>query len=147
MIKFNTNKEKTLTFDITVEGINPDQLTYTLRLSEKGIDYGFQGKMKNGEVVVVVPPLNSIMNQKRIDELTKVKLEIHDSENKYYMKPYEDTILIEKEPTLELSIKEEDDTIKESIVAIVKDYTDIITEKKTKKDKDEIGRASCRERV
>ena len=139
MIKFNTSKEKTLKFDITVEGISPSVLTYTLRLSENNVDYGFPGKIKNGEVVVTIPPLNTIMKQDRINELKKVKLEIHDAGKSYYMKPFEDTILIEKEPTLELKIKEDNDIVTESLTVKVKDDTDVVVEKKACDKKDGTG--------
>jgi len=136
MIKLNPNKTKTLTFDISVTGIDPSLLEYNLRFTENGIDYGFAGVNKNGEVKVIIPPLSSIIQEDRINEIKKVRLEIHDSSNKYFMMPYEDTVVIEREPTFSISLKEEEEEIMESKIAVhIKEDVDTIIEKKTDKPK------------
>jgi len=50
------------------------------------------------------------------------------------MKPFEDTVIIEKEPTLDISIKEDSDAVAESITVKVKDDIDTIVKKKVDED-------------
>ena len=137
MIKLNPDKEKTITFDLTVEGVDPKLLTYTLRLTENGIDYGFRGINNNGEIKVVIPPLNSVLNRDHINELKSIKLEVTGLDNKYYMKPYEDTVIIEQEPSVNISIKNEEEKIDEKTINVtVKDDNDNVVEKKKCKKSD-----------
>lgn len=118
MIKINPSKEKTLTFSLEVEGIDPKLLKYTLRLTEGTVEYGFKGENKNGEVVVTIPPLSSIVKMDKIDKIDTIKLEIHDSNNKYFMMPFEDTVLIEKEPVLMVTMTEEKEEAVESKIQV-----------------------------
>jgi len=135
MITINPNKEKTLTFSLTVEGINPKSLTYTLRLSENGRDYGFIGENNNGDVTVKIPPLTNILNKDRINNISRVRLDIHDNENKYFMMPFEDTVLIEKEPVLSVVMTEEKEGITENKVSVkmITDEDKVVTTTPKKK--------------
>lgn len=107
MLKFDPNKNKSISFKVNVEGIDPTVLEYNLRLSNGNIDYGFKGTNNNGEVSFDIPPLKEIVNNNILYDLNEVKLEVHDSSNKYYLKPFHDEVKIHKEPKVEAKVNEE----------------------------------------
>ena len=97
MIKIDPNKKKNLSFSVNVEGIEPQLLEYNLRLSSGNIDYGFKGQNNNGEISFSLPPLKEVVNQDNISNISTIKLEVHDKNNKYYLKPFEDQVKIDKQ--------------------------------------------------
>lgn len=105
MIKIDPNKEKKLNFAVEIQGIDPNFLEYNLRLSNGNIDYGFKGINENGNIKFTVPPLNDIINNS--DSITKIKLEVNDRNNKYYLKSFEDEVKIEKQIKIEAKLSEE----------------------------------------
>lgn len=107
MIKINPNKTKDISFRIDVEGIDPQLLEYNLRISNGKIDYGFKGELKNGEISFSIPPLKEVVTQDNIDSLNVMMLEVHDRNNKYYLKPFEDTLNIDKSLKVEATLSEE----------------------------------------
>jgi len=109
MLTFDPNKEKNLSFSISVQGIDPSILEYNLRLSNGNIDYGFKGKNNNGEVTFSIPPLQEVVNNNVLYDLSSVKLEVHDQNNKYYLKPFQDEVKIKKEMKVEAKLAEEND--------------------------------------
>lgn len=106
MIKFDPNKEKNISFTVDVEGIDPQLLEYKLRLSDGQYEYGFSGEIVNGEVVFCIPPLKDVVKENLSNRLNKIKLEVNDKDDKYYMKPYEDDLMVEAQLKVEAKISE-----------------------------------------
>jgi hypothetical protein len=136
MIKFDPYKEKKINFTFTVQGIDPNLLEYNLRISTGNIDYGFKGTNKNGTILFNVPPLNEVMNIDVINSLNIIKLEVNDKNNKYYLKPFEDHIKIEKTLTMEAEINEEEQE-KEDLFSIDVELNEVYDNKDVKVDKKE----------
>lgn len=107
MIKIDPNKKKTLNFSVNVEGIDPQLLEYNLRLSSGNVDYGFKGTNNNGEISFSLPPLKEVVNSSNIENINSIKLEVHDRNNKYYLKPFEDNVKIDKQLKVEATLSEE----------------------------------------
>ena len=107
MIKFDPNKNKNISFNINVQGIDPSMLEYNLRLSNGQVDYGFKGDNRNGEIQFNIPALNEIVGSDVLYELNTVKLEVHDKNNKYYLKPFQDEIKIKEDVKVEVENLEE----------------------------------------
>lgn len=106
MIKFNPSKTKKLSFGYQAENIQPSNLEYYIRLTDGKIDYGIKGEQKGNELVFEIPPLNEFI-EKNIDNLSTIKMEVNSKDNKYYLKPFEDSIEIEKEPEMNVEVNEE----------------------------------------
>ena len=113
MIKFNPRKSKKLSFGYQAENVDPNNLEYYIRLSDGKIDYGIKGEKSGKELVFQIPPLNEFA-EKNIDELNTIKMEVHDKSNKYYLKPFEDSVEIEKEPEVDVNFNEEEQETKQS---------------------------------
>lgn len=113
MIKIDPNKTKTIKFRVDVQGIDPRILEYNLRLSTGNIDYGFKGVNENGEISFNIPPLKEVVNNDNIQSIKEIKLEVHDKNNKYYLKPYEDEVKIENELKVEAKLFEDKNESKE----------------------------------
>ena len=131
MILFDPNKTKTISFDIEVKGINPDLLEYNIRLFNEKINWGFKGKSKNGSIVFEIPPLSAVIRSDLLEQIDGIRLEVNDRNNKYYLKPYEDTVKIKVEPVIDVSIHEdidEDLTEEVKIDVVIKEEINIIEE-------------------
>jgi hypothetical protein len=109
MIKIDPNKQKNIKFKIIVEGIDPQLLEYNLRLSNGNIDYGFKGKGDGREVSFTIPALNEVVKYEVLESLNKVKLEVNDGNNKYYLRPFEDELKIQKNLKVEAQLSEEEE--------------------------------------
>ena len=70
-----------------------------------------------------------------MENVNKVKLEVNDRNNKYYLKPFEDTIKIKNDPVVDVSIHENIDESVEDDVKVdvmIKEEKDIKVEPKKK---------------
>lgn len=112
MIKFDPKKKKTLKFGFQVENIQSNNLEYYIRLSDNKLDYGIKGEVQQNQIIFEIPPLNEIA-EKNIDNLSTIKMEVNSKDNKYYLKPYEDSIEIEKEPGITIKEVNEESEEKE----------------------------------
>jgi hypothetical protein len=54
-----------------------------------------------------LPPLKEVVNQDNISNISTIKLEVHDKNNKYYLKPFEDQVKIDKQLKVEATLSEE----------------------------------------
>lgn len=141
MIKIDPNKKKTLSFSVNVEGIDPQLLEYNLRLSSGNIDYGFKGVNNNGEISFSLPPLKEVVNSSNIENINNIKLEVHDKNNKYYLKPFEDNVKIDKQLKIEATLSEEKYISEENefkVNASIKEDTDK-EEEKSQQPKSKFG--------
>ena len=110
MITFNTDKEKRLKFDLNVQGIKSQMLEYYIRLSSDTTDFGIKGNLLEDNILeFIIPPLGDIIKESKLDAFNKIKIEVHDKENKYYLKPMEDSIVLEKQPRADVTITEQND--------------------------------------
>lgn len=134
MLTFNKHKEKKINFQIELDGIESNVLEYFIRLSTDSADYGFKGSEKNGVLEFTIPPMIDILKESEIAKLKSIKIEVHDRENKYYLKPFDEIIEFESAPNAVTQIKEVEDK-KKSISILLKktdDKNDGVDTPKTK---------------
>lgn len=114
MIVFNRDKEKTLKFGLDIKGINSKMLEYYIRLSSDTADFGFKGNLNEDNILeFTIPALGGIIKESEIEGLKSVKIEVHDKENKYYLKPMEDDMKFDEAPRAVTEKKDEKDTKKD----------------------------------
>ena len=135
MIKFDPSKEKNLKFNIEVQGIDPSLLEYNIRLSNNKIDYGFKGINENGTIKFAIPPLNEIVKEDILESIDKIKMEVNDKNNKYYLKPFEDSIKIQNNLKVEAQLSEEETKDKEDIPIVEANLSE---EEETKIEKEQV---------
>ena len=105
MLDLNVNKNRTLTFEIQLGGINPDQIEGSLTFIIDNIQYGVPVKIKEKEISVNIPPLNSISLKKFTEgEEIHAKLEAHG--NGYYLNPWNGSFIVKNPIVMEASITE-----------------------------------------
>lgn len=109
MLKFNRDKEKKLNFKIDLEGIDKSVLEYYIRLSSGNTDYGFKGFENNGILEFTIPALSGIIKESEIDKLKSIKIEVHDNNNKYYLRPLDESIEFELAPKVDVKVDLEED--------------------------------------
>ena len=134
MLTFNKHKEKKINFQIELDGIDSGVLEYFIRLSTDSADYGFKGSEKNGILEFTIPPMIDILKESEIVKLKSIKIEVHDKENKYYLKPFDEIIEFESAPKAITQIKEVEDKKKPISILLKKtdDKNDGIDVPKTK---------------
>lgn len=120
MLVFNRDKEKKIKFSVDLEGIDSSMLEYYIRLSSDNTDYGFKGTEKNGVLEFTIPALGDIIKESEILKLNSIKIEVHDRENKYYLKPFDDSIKVEEAPKAVTEIKDQEDKKKEVKIVLEK---------------------------
>lgn len=119
MLNFELNKEKELSFELDIEGIDSNEIEPYFRIFNENINFGFKGKFENGNISFNIPPLNELFKN-NLKESYPAKLEIIGAK-KYYFLPWQDDIFIKKEPSISnISLKEnkEEEKTKISITSI-----------------------------
>lgn len=96
MIQIKSDKEKTLLFDVMVEGIDKKLLSFMFRLDVNGVEYGFPCIVEDEKIKVSIPALENILQEGTSGEY-KGKLE-GVGDGKYFLSPWEDIIQIMVEP-------------------------------------------------
>jgi hypothetical protein len=114
MIQLKSDEEKTLLFDIIIEGIGKDSLTFMFRLDINGVEYGFPGMLENEKVKVYIPALENVLKEDSAIGMYKGKLEVM-GDNKYYMKPWSDDVEIKMEPKVVANVEKSQEYVQENI--------------------------------
>jgi len=110
MLKFDRNKKKKIKFAMELDGIDGNLLEYYIRLSSSKMDYGFKGVNNNNILEFEIPALGVLLTETELNDLSNVKIEVHDKQNQYYLLPYQDEIEFEQKPVINTKIDEQVDT-------------------------------------
>ena len=104
MIKLDINDERSLTFEINIEGIDADLLEGAFRFTHEGIEYGFPVNFGGKTLKVAIPKLTEIVKLKE-DEVVEAKLDIVG--DGYHLEPWKDSILLKSTVKMEATILED----------------------------------------
>ncbi len=63
ILELNNLEEKSLVFNVQIQGIESEQLTGALRLLVDGIEYGFPVEFDGDEIYVKIPPINEVIKR------------------------------------------------------------------------------------
>lgn len=96
MIQIKSNEEKTLLFDVMVEGIDSKLLSFKFRLNVNGVEYGFPSVIEDEKIKVSIPILENILPE-GTSGIFRGKLE-GIGDGKYFLSPWEDSVEIKIEP-------------------------------------------------
>jgi|SRR6056297_2231823 len=114
MITFNTTKEKKIKFALDIEGIDSKVLEYYIRLSSDNTDLGFKGNLTEGNILeFTIPALSDIIKESELKDIKNIKIEVHDKENKYYLRPFDDMVEFEHGPKAVTEMKDQQDKNKD----------------------------------
>jgi len=121
-LKIKANEKKSLQFAVQIGGIDPKELSGSLRVLIDGIEYGFPAEIQAESISISIPPLGSVIKRSlKDDELIPSKLEIHG--NGFYMDPWKGEFQISNPVKVEAKMISEDEekTQKKKIEVKIKD--------------------------
>ena len=104
MITLNTNEAKSIEFDISVQGVEMDNLKGAVRIVLEGIEYGFPIQVSDSSIHVTIPALGKLIKSNLMEGNIEAKLEIIADDT--YIVPWEDTIKIESPVVVEAKVKD-----------------------------------------
>lgn len=106
MLELDTNKAKSLDFEIQLSGIDSKQLEGSLRILVDGIEHGFEVEIAPTNIVVNVPALkNILLREFKEGEQFGAKLEVHGAG--YYLNPWNGSFVVKNPVSMEVKIKED----------------------------------------
>lgn len=103
MITLNRNESKSISFDISVQGVEARDLKGSLRMNLGNVECGFPIKIVNESIQVTIPSLRTLLKE-NIEGPIPAKLEIVAGDT--YIVPWEDTIKIESPVVVEAKVKD-----------------------------------------
>jgi len=87
MLKLNTDEIRNLQFEVSIQGINYDELQGSLKFIIEGVEYGIPVKIQRDLVSVEVPPLEEIVARgMKNGDIVECKLDIFG--NGFYINPW-----------------------------------------------------------
>jgi len=87
MLKLNTDEIRNLQFEVSIQGINYDELCGSLKFIIEDVEYGFPVKIQKDLVSVEVPPLEEIvLKGLKNGDIIECKLDIFG--NGFYINPW-----------------------------------------------------------
>jgi len=87
MLKLNTDEIRNLQFEVSIEGVNYDELEGSLKFIIEDVEYGIPVKIQKDLVSVEVPPLEEIVARGMKDgDIVECKLDIFG--NGFYINPW-----------------------------------------------------------
>jgi hypothetical protein len=108
MLNLNTDKKKSLDFDVSIQGIDHAELRGSLKFTIEGIEYGFPVEILEDNISVIVPPLKDVVKKGLTNGyVTDCKLEIFG--NDFYLNPWSEQFQIKSEVKIEAKIKLDSD--------------------------------------
>ena len=105
-MKIRIDESKSIEFDFNISGTDTSNIQGFLRLNKNGIEYGIPVSIEEHSLKVDVPKLESFISYNLVEgEKIAARLDII-ANGDTYIKPWEDTFIIERPLTVEAKIKE-----------------------------------------
>lgn len=132
-MKFNYSKNKILFFDIVIEGLDQEKLTYIFSIKINDVNFGFEGGYKNGKVKFEIEPFKNFLRDKIIEEgkSYEAKMIVHD--DKIFSLPFNGSIKFEVSPEITAKLTSENTKTKSITKPSVK-VTEIKVKEEPSKD-------------
>ena len=102
MLILDINLEKTLVFEIEINGVGCDEMSGSVRFLYEGIEYGFPASIEEGKITSVIKPLKEVFPNIRNGTVVNAKLELNTET--YYFIPWEDDIKVQAPVSVEAKI-------------------------------------------
>lgn len=134
MIDLNVNERKSLQFDVSVSGVQMNDLLGSMKIVMEDIQYCFPIKILDGKIVVDIPPLSKFIKEEFLKEQSiDAKLEIIAGDT--YLVPWEDQLLLKSPIKVEAIMSDAKDVMEKITPKIeVKPSPKVIVEEKPVKE-------------
>jgi hypothetical protein len=105
MLELDSNKAKTVDFEIQLSGIDSKQLEGSLKIMIDGIEHGFKAEISPTNVIVNIPALkNILLREFKEGEQFDAKLEAYGAG--YHLNPWNGVFIVKNPVSMEATIKE-----------------------------------------
>ena len=135
MLIFDASKNKKIQMAIESQGISSDKLKFTFTIDTGDVSYGFPCMFNEGRVEVDIPPLQDIIKDLKSGNYD-ARLDVT-GDDKYYLKPFDEQIIIKLAPTIK-KVEIRDNDVQESIGVMVSKLIEIDDEPEEKIDEEKI---------
>lgn len=135
MIKFDSNKTKSLSVLVLVTGTDFSKLSFNFVIEVNNVKYGFPTNNQRDNLKIIIPPLNTIIKELSTGTYNAyIEANMITEDNKgFYIKPWNKQIEIINVPDIKMDIKEDS---KEEIKVSIPIVEDIIEDNKIEDNKD-----------
>ena len=116
MLILDINLEKTLAFDIEINGVVSEEMSGSVRFIYEGIEYGFPASIEEGKITSVIKPLKQIFPNIKNGTVVNAKLELNTET--YYFVPWEGNIKIQAPVSVEAKIIEDGGGVRRPSVTV-----------------------------
>lgn len=116
MLIFDASKNKKIQMAIESTGIENDKLKFTFVIDTGKVQYGFPCMFNEGRVEIDVPPLEEIIKDLKPGTY-HARLDVT-GDDKYYLKPFNESIQIKQAPRIKKVNLEESDITEDIKVAV-----------------------------
>ena len=128
-MKFDFTKNKTLSFNVQVEGLDSTKLKFLFSILIDGVYYGFNGTMDGSKVKIDVPAFSTFMKDNIITSSKSYEACLMAYDGKFCVEPWKDSISFDITPMMTVKLTSESTKIKASLIKEqsrdqVIDYTD-----------------------
>jgi len=119
MLYLDINEEKTLTFEVEINGVGCEDIRGSVRFIYDNVEYGFPVKIESNKITSVIKPLKELCPSVKNGSIIAARLELNTEQN--FFIPWEGEIKIQAPISVEAKLTEEDSnekslTIKANII-------------------------------
>lgn len=113
MLYLDINEEKTLAFEVEINGVGCDEICGKVRLEYNDVEYGFPAVIEEGKITTVIMPLKELFPDIKNGTTLNAKLELNT--DKYYFSPWQGQIKVQAPVSVEAKIIEDKNEQKEKM--------------------------------
>jgi len=135
MLYLNSNEEKTLTFEVDINGVGCEDLCGSVRFLYEDVEYGFPISIDSNTITSVIKPLDNLIENMKNGTIIPARLELNTKD--YFFSPWQGEIKVQSPVKVEAKLQEEAEdsvTIKARVVESRKPSKEqVISERKETK--------------
>ena len=116
MLIFDASKNKKIEMAIESQGIDNDKLKFTFIIDSGKVSYGFPCEFNEGSVTVDIPALSEVIKDIKAGTYG-ARLDVT-GDDKYYLKPFDEQVVVKLSPTIK-KVEIKDNDVQESMSIMV----------------------------
>jgi len=102
MLYLDINEEKTLAFEVEINGVGCDEMSGHVRFAYEDVEYGFPALIEEGKITAIIKPLKELFPNIKNGTVVGAKLELNTET--YYFVPWEGEIKVQAPVSVEAKI-------------------------------------------
>ena len=107
MLYIDIDKEKTLTFEVEINGVGCDEMYGVVRFIHDDVEYGFPASIEEGKITAIIKPLKEIFPNIKNGTIVEARLDINTET--HYFSPWKGEIKVQAPISVEAKLADEKD--------------------------------------